>query len=423
MNEVELEGFAPDLEHRILIQSIQGNAREGHLGFFVPSSEFNFSYRYPNASIYDVFNAVSKDPQRILDSTERELDIMADYNFSCIDALAKSAPGETRPIIELPPRQERLMKYLLGDRVAGGLRRLDVKRWVLSNVLFSRGDTIEWRSKAEKLFGDKLPRMHKGEVSAIDMRKLREQHLQLEHLESGEYMQRLGLERGREASYYRDTLVERGVIRTSKYTNRVARDDDLRTGFVEVSSGSGTSDDCSLMYCGMRFGMVGLLAADQNDRKDTLEKCSRTIVNGGYDALHGRELMQYYEARLGEQFPLADEEALAMIYVSAKGEPLRKVSSSQRYFHQTRNGDSRQRAPIQTHALLVGYLRGINGFPDNQPVGFEKQSSNQLHKRFIHSLKQGVADGVFTDPYKQLGNGKRELSDTQPLLYISSFAA
>lgn len=423
MSNVKLGGFAPDLEHRILVQSIQGNARSGHVGFFVPSGEFNFSYQYPNAGIYDVFKAVSKDPQRILESTERELDIMADYNFSCIDALASSASGETRPIIELPPRQERMMKKLLGDRVAGGLRRDDVKRWVQGNVLFSRGDTVEWRSKAEEVFGNRIPAMHKGEVKAIDMQKLAEQHLQLEHLESGAYLKRLGLERGREPSYYHDTLVERGVIRTDSSTDRIVRDDNLRTGFVEVSSGSGTSDDCSLLYVGTRLGLVGLLAGDQNDRKDTLEKCSKTIVNGGYDAHHGRELEQYYEARMGEEFPLADEDALAMIYVSAKGQPLRKVSSSQRYFHQTRNGNLRQRAPILTHALLLGYLRNENRFPAEQPLGFEKQSSNQLHKRFIHSLEQGIRDGVFADPSNQLGNGKRKLYDTQPLLDVKSFAA
>lgn len=408
LRETERLNTTPLLEDRIFFQSVLGHARSGHVGFRTEEDNgfavHDRSYKYPNATMWDVAEALNCDVDFVLEFTEstikeieRYLGDLVDFVYTHRDTLGKATP--TKSAIHGYKGHEFFAQRVLGQDKLRFTPQQAIQ--VISGAYFGGTmDSAEWRTRAEDTF-EHLGQMHKGTVVPTRHSQLKELGITLEDLASGNYHAQIGLDSTASSMEIMARLAQLGV---NPAEQKVRTTQDVQPAYVQFSPGSGTSDDTAFLYVGLTRGIGGLFGTELVDKVDTLEKFTALSVHGGYDEHITNELKRYWEDRMQAPFPVTDAEALALIRVAAKEPKYRfKVSSSQRYFHSIQNNTT----AFVTHGQWLRDLRrGRRNDARPIEVGFERARAPHFYTDVYDSLVAAVDERVLIDNERILSGKK-----------------
>lgn len=410
MQKIEFNAdISPALRERLLLQSIVGQAHNGHAGFKDQSEFTKDTYVFPNATFYEIANALrtnpnvrrqsyfNMNPRKILSYTQDLIDADRKYTLELLlDVESENRinfdRNKTIAALRVHPIRGDFYDSILHDN-ADFIDKHSIKRFLMGKYLASKMDSFEWRQRAEVLFNnfirgpdEKRVNYHKGEVLPINLKNLRSERtanhvsLNISDFSNGVYKHKLGLE---DASPYE---INRYMTRIGLVHPRsVVMSDDFRPVYVEYEKGTGTSDDVAILMAGELHGLFGFLGAENMDLIDTLEKFTTNIIRGGTDEQFGEDIKTTWENYIQEDFPVPDSEVLLHILSCRKEK--HKCSSSQRYFWQ--KDATSQKCTIDNHIRLLGHYRGILQAPNgNETVGFTRRPYSELRKSLEGILEE-----------------------------------
>ena len=396
-DNVSMKEVDDALKNRLLMQSILGHARNGHVGFLEKDERdimgdvtAHRKYMYPNVSVKDICLALNYDPQDVMDWTQKVIDdnitytlqdlIQAEKKNREIDAEDKVRENTKDVFSKHPVRKNFYEQFNLDNNKHIG--RDTIKQFLVGKYLGSTMDDHERREEAEKLYNQEFDEsftFHKGEVVIGNLEKmtssLTNDVLTLADFANGDYKEKLRVQGG-----WRN--VERFLKREGYVSKERIRkaDDQYQPVFVRYEDGSGTSDDLALITAGVLRGCAAFLGVEDMDFIDTMEKFTAQIANGGTDKRFGEMIKKEYENELNEPSPISDKEISTHILLSARDiYPFNTddfvssyPSSSQRYLWQDEEFDNIVTRAVNTHMRFIYSLNGYGGQVNNTSLGFSR---------------------------------------------------
>ncbi len=397
------------LRKRILLQSIQGHAQAGHVGFYtkrkLKHDTVNITmHKYPNATIWDVIEALPNiDVDEELQFTEDYIESIQEYLLEATDFLHRKRHlrgthgWRTNRGYPIPPGTEQFYEQVLGD-TSGRLAPQQVQHMLAGAIHGARMDSWEWRTRAENRY--ELQPMNKGTTLPLSQSALRAAGVTKADLSSGNYRTILGIPQEFSELQVLTALAEMGL--TPGHDARTTRD--IEQGYVNFSRGMGTSDDFNAIGLGIIESPHAMPGLDASDLIDTLEKFTLTSVYGGYDERIGTEVEEHYIARMQEASPISDEKSLLLIRLTAIDGNENLVSSSQRRLHQWQpkvadgsSGEEYSTAFIEHGHWVQAFREGIFR-REGVRVGFEQVKPAEFYGGVTGALTRAHLEGHIRDP-------------------------
>lgn len=306
LDDVNLD-TSDDVKQLLLLQSVLGHAHEGHSFFAdVCFGHGECGVTFPEATMEDIVQAVKLNPHIIKQKRQEYIDEVFDFLWrilSCED-VRRYCNRRGEPLFRI---------NCLGDKIMQDIR--DLGAVLTGFYIGSRMDSYVWRKKVEERYGVKIGG---GECVGVNLEKAKSENISLEQLAKEEHTQE-------EVK----SLINMGVICVG-----VQSTENIVHAFVRYTIGHGTSDDLAVIHAGKLYGADAAKGLFLCDAVDTWDKYTPFILRGGQDEKIGdiiEEKAHLLEKRFGKIMPDEDE-LIKFIYLIAKGNYEKMVSSSQRYF-------------------------------------------------------------------------------------------
>jgi len=220
---------AGEVEHLLLVQSVEGHAHYGH-GLF-------YGKTFPNTTVDDICRALKLDPMTVKEDRQELIDEVMELAARLIegDSVKVACNVDGEPLLR-----------------CGTLRQIEIQPADLLRGLYAGGlrDDAAIRRRANRKYG---VQMGYGECSLVDQRVLASLGLNGFDLARGSHEQEI--ERFQRAGLF----AENG-------------DGDVAYMYVRYQTGPGASDDAAICMAGRLWGISGAIGCFLADAVDTLEK-------------------------------------------------------------------------------------------------------------------------------------------------------
>jgi hypothetical protein len=417
-------------KQHLLIQTIQGHAMNGDVGFGNTEEAVEYRRRflqrervskrartallennkfiYPNASISDIYEGIIQhDP-----GFAEDLDEVKAERYKLIkdvrDWVYEMSTGKIKKFNPSKLQNEK-GEPLVGIEIFNHTKIKDPRSVLIGLYLAAYLDSDQAREQTQDYIRSRYNgefqdfNIHRGICTAANVEMLDKYELTISTLSR--------LPRyGDRFSY--EELIEKGIIfdfdsqKDSVRKNGVPNEHPYTPAFVELNRGFGVSDDAAFLYISLMYGIEAGFGFIIGDAIDTIDKCLDSIKERGEDELIGRHIKKLYSRRgknMNLDLGISHQDVINTIFAAAVDpeNPGKWPSSSQRRFLEVQTFDY----PLLSHIGLIRHIKEDFPYPERIKLAFRGVPSDKFYDHFRKRVGRMIdMDMIDGDQIKKFPN-------------------